>query len=522
MPSLVELQYNPYVPRLKVLINGKQPSDYSRLIQYSNEDIWQWCNEILDVIHSEIRDDFVVSFTGYKSDADLLTFAAKRCAYCLGVRQQEYAVNEPLQKRLGKMNQLIKNSGITSYKRTVVRASFAVSDSMATYLDDIKNIDINNLFCSVLVSLRNAAPAGSNENDYFFIVTDDSQRIAQQIESYPDTPNPYFVICPGTKNELLNVSEKALFFQTTSDSMMTTIFECFLKIPLLRAFRGCVKSIPASSSISHQTQVVSAVEPIVNVDFELPIEVGKSNKLSVSLNPPIGQLSKLEYKVQDGTIASCDGINIYGQSAGETKLEIYRIGEKMPFDIKKVQVIKRNRITKIMLSENDLTVGLNDKKFINCDYAPADADNVREIVWRSSDNNVIKVDNNGRIIAVGLGECRIVCCAENVSGQCVCKVKPYLREIVIETPLEEDALQLIPMQELNLKIKTIPNDSIDGKIVVKSSDCGIVNVIGQRLLAKNKGEATITVSNATKRISKVFKVIVGKPKKGFFQKLFGK
>lgn len=505
-----------------MLINGKQPSDYSRLIQYSNEDIWQWCNEILDVIYSEIRDDFVLSFTGYKSDADLLTFAAKQCAYCLGVRQQEYVVNEPLQKRLGEMNQLIKNSGITSYKKTVVRANFAVSDSMATYLEDIKNIDINNLFCSVLVSLRNTASAGLNENDYSFIITDDFQRIAQQISNYPDTPNPYLVICPGIKNQLLDISEKALVFQAPPDSMMTAIFECFLKVPLLKAFRECVKSIPASSSISHQVQAVSAVEPVVNVDFKLPIEVGKSNKLCVSLNPLIGQTPKLEYKIQDGTIASCDGMNIYGQSAGETKLEIYRIGEKTPFDVKKVQVIKRNRITKIMLSENDLTVGLNDKKFINCDYIPTDADNVREIAWRSSDNNVIKVDNNGRILAVGLGECRIVCSAANTSAQCVCKVKPYLREIVIETPLEEDVLQLIPMQELNLKIKTIPNDSIDGKIVVKSSDCGVVNVVGEKLLAKDKGEAVITVSNVTNRINKAFKVIVEKPKAGFFQRLSGK
>ena len=522
MSSLVELQYNPYVPRLKVLINGKQTSDYSQLIQYSNEDIWQWCNEILDVIYSEIRDDFAVCFTGYKSDADLLTFAAKRCPHCLGVKQQEYVVNEPLQKRLGKMNQLIKNSGITSYKKTVVRASFAVSDSMAAYLDDIKDIDINNLFCSVLVSLRNTAPIGANENDCFFMITDDIQKTAQQIESYPDNPNPYFVICVGTQKELLNISQKALFLQTTSDSMMATIFECFLKIPLLKAFRECVKSIPASSSISYQTQVVSSVEPIVNVEFELPIEVGKSNKMNVSLDPPVGQTPKLEYKVQNGTIASCDGIHLYGQSAGETKLEIYRTGEKMPFDVKKVQVIKRNRITKLMLSESDLTVGLNDKKLINFDYAPTDADNAREITWKSSNTNVIKVDNTGRIMAVGLGECRIICTAENVSAQCVCNVKPYLKEIVIETALEEDTLQLMPVQELNLKIKTIPNDSIDGKIVVKSSDCGIVNVVGQKLLAKNKGEATITVSNATNRITKVFKVIVGKPKKGFFQKLFRK
>lgn len=522
MSSLVELQYNPYVPRLKVLINGKQPSDYSRLIQYSNEDIWQWCNEILDVIYSEIRDDFVVSFTGYKSDSDLLTFAAKQCPHCLGIKQQEYMVNEPLQKRLGKMNQLIKNSGITSYKKTVIRANFALLDSMAAYLDDIKDIDINNMFCSVLVSLRNTTPTSSNENDYFFIITDNLQKTAQQIGSYPSNPNPYFVICPGTKNELLDVSEKALFFQTTSDSMITTIFECFLKIPLLKAFRACVKSIPASSSISYQTQIVSAVEPIVNVEFELPIEAGKSNKLSVSLVPPIGQPPKLEYKVQNGTIASCDGIQIYGQSAGETKLEIYRIGEKMPFDVKKVQVIKRNRITKLMLSESDLTIGLNDKKIINCDYAPADADNVREITWRSSDSNVIKVDNTGRIIAIGLGECRIICNAENISAQCVCIVKPYLSDIIVETILDENILKMEPMQEMDLSIKLIPNNSIDKKITVKSSDCGIVNVVGQKLLAKNKGEAIITIANINNRVTKEFRVIVEKPRKGFFQKIFKK
>lgn len=522
MSSLVELQYNPYVPRLKVLVNGKQPSEYSRLIQYSNEDIWQWFNEIFGVIYSEIRDDFVVSFTGYKSDGELLAFASKKEPHCLGIKSQEYVVNESLQKRLGKMNQLIKNSGITSYKKTVVKASFAVSDSMTAYADDIKDIDIKNLFCSVLVSIKNTTPAISSENDYCFIITDDLKKTAHQIESYPHNPNPYFVICVGTKNELLNASEKALFLQTTSDSMITTIFECFLKVPLLKAFRECVKSIPASSSISHQTQIVSAVEPIVNVEFELPIEVGKSNKINISLEPPIGQPAKLEYKVQNGTIASCDGIYIYGQSAGETKLEIYRIGEKIPFDIKKIQVIKRNRITKLILSENDLTVGLNDKKLIKCDYAPANADNVCEIAWKSSDSKVVKVDNTGRIIAVGLGKCRIICTAENVSAQCVCNVKSYLEDIIIETPLEENSLQMIPMQELDLKIKAIPNDSIDGKITVKSSDCSIVNIVGQKLLAKNKGEAIVTVANVNSRITKVFKIIVGKPKKGLFRQLFGK
>lgn len=69
MPSLVEIQYDPYRPNVSVLLNGKPPSEYSRLIQYSDEDLWKWDDEILDVIYDELNDDFQLVFAGTDFDA---------------------------------------------------------------------------------------------------------------------------------------------------------------------------------------------------------------------------------------------------------------------------------------------------------------------------------------------------------------------------------------------------------------------------------------------------------------------
>ncbi len=522
MPSLVELQYNPYIPRLSILLNGKQPSDLSQLIQYSDEDIWQWCNEIFDALYSEIRDDFVISFTGYKSDMEILDICRKPNPHCLGIKHQEFIISEPVQKRLGQMNQAIKTSGVSSYHKTGINASFYLSDEMSRFKNDVQGIDISNLFCAVNVSIRKDINSSGNANEYIFALFENKDSVDKVLAKYSSSNTLMFMIYVGKSKKLTDVKKNIFVFETDELGIIETVFDCLLRIPLLIALRDCVKSIPPSSTVFQKARVVAAVNPIVNVDFPLPIEVGKSVRIVTTLDPPVGQIPKLEYRVQNESIATCDGMNVYGKSAGETKLEAYLVGEKNPFEIKSITVIKRNRITKLMLSETDLTLGVNDKKVINCDYAPYDADNVSEIKWKSTNPSVVKVDSNGRLLAVGSGEAKIICTAENVSEQCICSVKPYLSDFVIETELEENLLRMLPLEEKALKIKSIPNNAIDGKIIVKSSNTNIVNVVGQKLFAKTKGEATITVSNANKRISKSFIVIVGKPKRGFFQKIFRK
>ena len=137
MPRLVELQYNPYIPRLQVLIDGTPPADFSRLIQYSDEDIWLWICEIMDTLYSEVRDDYFVCFTGTLQDAKIIKFVCENSIHCVGFRHADFLIADTLPKRMGKLNQLIKKAGITTYDKTVIEACFLISPSFQQYIEEM-------------------------------------------------------------------------------------------------------------------------------------------------------------------------------------------------------------------------------------------------------------------------------------------------------------------------------------------------------------------------------------------------
>lgn len=250
------------------------------------------------------------------------------------------------------------------------------------------------------------------------------------------------------------------------------------------------------------------------------VEIGKSIRISTLLEPSIGEVPKLIFKVRDEKIASCDGLAVYGLQEGIGVLEVYKLGSKKPFFTKEIKVFKRNRITRLILSEDSLCMGIGDKKHIRLDYYPLDADNSRSISWESSNENIIKVDSSGNVTAIGIGECRLICTAENISSQCMCRVKPYLSDLKLDLQFDEKGgISMQPLQELSMSIQCIPEDSIDSEIIVESADLDIVNVVKKTLYAKNAGTTTITLKNSSARIHRSFQVTVSK--KGLFKTLFG-
>lgn len=519
MPSLVELKYNPYLPNLSILIEGKQLPDFSKLVQYLDEDLWKWYWEILDTVYSEIRNDFMISFTGTSQDAQIMEAVCLRHKMCRGFRAKEFVISETLQMRMKKLNQYIKNLDGPSYIKTVIDAVFLIPTQMQGYLEDISSLDVNNLFCTVRVStMELRSDYKETDTSFLFLITNQEELGIERLHQLK-IKKPAFVLVIGNHNGIVKVTEHAWYFGTTPNNLFNAIFSCLLQVPLLIAFRRCIKSISQKTD-SSKFHKIYATDPIINIRIPDKIEVGKSTKIPMEFDPPVSEKPDLVYNVINQTVASCDGLCILGRQEGAATLEVYRQGDKKPFFVKEIQVIKRNRITSIVLSENTLLMGISDRKRIGCDYFPRDADNVRSIVWKSSDQNVIRVDSNGTLTAVGKGNCRIICTAENISAQCICTVKPYLKDVSFEFNLNEDVMRLEPMEEFALKIQTHPDDCVDGSLSVRSSDNSVVNVIKSTLYAKSNGEAMITVENSNGTISRKFKVIVTKKKAGFFAKLF--
>lgn len=526
MTRMVEIEYNPYIPQLKIVIDGLQPPDFSRLIQYSDEDIWQWSHEIVDTIYAEVRDDFILSFTGTEQDAEIIRFVCENHKNCVGFKYKEFLISDSLPKRMGKLNQLIKKTGITSYEKTVIDATFLVPPTMQHYLEDIMSIDINNMFCAVRVNTMGLKSSfDESDNDVLFILSESLDAGVKYLQRLT-LQKPAFILTVGNNNRVLSVQKSYWCIETTQEQLFNSIFNCFIQMPLVYTFRKCIGSIRGGNKIEKELQLISCTEPLIIVTTDKEVEVGKSIRLTTSLEPDVGVVPKLIYKVRNQKIASCDGLSVYGLTEGTCILEVYKSGSKQPFFTKEIRVYKRNRITRLILSDDSLLLGINDKKRLVADHYPSDADNTNTISWKSTNENIVNIDTTGHVIAVSPGTCRIICTAENVSAQCHCTVKPYLQDLVFDFVTDDNGiLVMAPLQELNVGIERIPNDCIDGEVNISSSNYDIVNVANSTLYAKNAGEATITVTNSSARISRSFNVVVFKTKQqekkaGFFGRLF--
>lgn len=516
MTNIVELQYNPYIPQLRILIDKVPPSDFSRLVQYTDEDIWFWGVKILDTLYSEIRNTFSVIFTGTKEDAAVMKLLCGQKKFCQGFYARKFAKAEVLQSRMKTLNQIIKRKEDIRYRRTEVEAVFYIPAHMTELADLIQTLEICNLFCNVRVRMiHDCIQYRENENSVLFIVVDKTDEVSRQMETL-HTKNPVFAIVVGKSRDLLAVTETVWIFETPEEDFCSAVFQCFMQEPLLWAFRKCIKSLEKTEKEGDEIQKLVSVEPAVTVSVEEKIEVGKSAKIQIVPEYETVPVPKLIYKIPEKEIAFCDGLCVFGKKEGTATLEVYYQGEKKPFAVKKVEIIKRERIKNLVLSENELEMGVGDRKKLICTYFPEQADNADSIMWVSSNENIVKCDGKGALEAVSEGVCQVMCIAENISANCICLVKPYLEEIAIVPPLEKDILYLEPLEEHRLRLRCMPEGCIDGELFLHSSDCDAVNVVGSVLYAKNKGKAYITVKNASGRVSYAFWAVIVQKHKGIF------
>ena len=515
MASLVEIQYDPYRPNVSVLLNGKRPSDYSQLIQYSDEDLWKWANQILDVLYMELNDDFCLIFVGRDCDADVLQKLCEENPHCIRFQKRALEVSDSLQDRMKRLNQLIRKSGITTYQKTVIDAYFYIPPAFQAMLEDILSIDINNQFCSVRVQAIGAKMAYKEEkHSVLFLLAEDLSQGYEVLEKI-QTERPVYVLILNGGSGVVRVTDQAWFIQTGQQNFFETLFGCFLQRPLVAAFRNCVQSIHGGGKITKELVKIATTVPIVNVAVGDEVELGKSIPLSFSTEPRTDKPPGLVCRMQNAETASCDGLSVYGLKEGVSTLEIYRQGSSKPFFTKEIRIIKRNRITKLVFSDDALLLGVGDQKQLGLDFFPQDADNTETIRWTSSDENVLSVDQSGCIQARADGRSRIIC---------MCVVKPYMSKLEIQNA-PDNAISMKPMQEIKLIYEYEPQDCIDSKLYISSSNCDIVNVANETLYAKMPGQTEITLRNESGRISRVLTVSVEdtiKPKKkvGFFQRLF--
>lgn len=219
--------------------------------------------------------------------------------------------------------------------------------------------------------------------------------------------------------------------------------------------------------------------------------VGEHQVLNVTPIPTDAENSYIEYFSSNNDVVTVNALGrIIAKEKGSTTITI------------KCGTIERNfilRVTeeeKIEVSDIDLGVysdemTVGDTQMLSITIIPTNATDP-QIKYSSSDNKVAKVNDIGRVFAIGKGKCKI-------TVSCGRKKKNFnltVKEKVVVTDIEigkyEDKLEVD--ERMTLKVKALPEDAEDRKITFSSSDTNIAKVSSDgEVLGLSKGRVIITI-----------------------------
>lgn len=158
-------------------------------------------------------------------------------------------------------------------------------------------------------------------------------------------------------------------------------------------------------------------------------------------------------------------------------------------------------ISSLKIEPRYLTMRVSESRQLNAIIAPENA-NDKTIFWNSWDQKIVKVDQNGNVTAVGVGEVTVSITPEKTppynSGLTIayCDITVLPEEVVAkEIILDTNESTLLMGQTLQLTATVLPEDATDKTEVWSSSDDDIATVDEEGLVhAISIGEAVITAT----------------------------
>ena len=150
------------------------------------------------------------------------------------------------------------------------------------------------------------------------------------------------------------------------------------------------------------------------------------------------------------------------------------------------------KVQSVTLSQQSLTMYAGDKATLIATVLPSDATD-KLVEWSSSNNNVVTVDANGAVKAVGYGKATItVTSIENSAAKATCEVQVYEHSTGVQ--LSATSLEMYVGENATLTAQTLPLSTSDGRLEWKSSNEKIVKLESEgNIVAVSVGQADITV-----------------------------
>lgn len=237
------------------------------------------------------------------------------------------------------------------------------------------------------------------------------------------------------------------------------------------------------------------VEKITINNNESSVVKGQTLQLSATVAPEDATNKELNWSSSDEKVATVDkngkvkGIALGVATITATATDGSKVIASVDITVKPILV------KEIKLSGAPESVIRGGTFNIKATISPANADN-QEVSWKSSDESVAIVDQNGKVTALAVGKVTITATSDEnpeIKASATVTVKPIS---VVEIKLSNLPESVMIGDTFTIKATVLPTDADNKKVIWQSSDKTVATVDQNgKVTALALGEVTITVTS---------------------------
>ena len=257
--------------------------------------------------------------------------------------------------------------------------------------------------------------------------------------------------------------------------------------------KGKVTSVSAGQAVimatangKTDTCVVKVLKNSISLNMDTMQLGTKGNGSAIKLTPTIvGTGKSVKWTTSDKTVATVSGGRVTGKNTGTAIITATANGVSATCE---VTVIKDS----LSISEEKVLLYTGETKQIR-----SNATRKEVVVWESSNDNVVTVDEKGKLTAVGEGTATIRISLSNAAAGTVSRDTTDTCEVTVK-----DSRMEIYNEEISLKTKgtdktcTLSYQVTGRRNTIRwtTSNSKVVSVSGGKLTAKSVGTATVTAT----------------------------
>lgn len=513
--------YNPFLPELKIAVNGKKLSPYSSLMSLQHQRLEKWSDCLFTELYREVNSDYEMLCVSTEFACEWLEELANRNQHCVAFSSQPLPLDANVYERLDKLELLGCDDVEESIVIPIVNVSNDDGMSDAVYevleeqgiFEDVSPDGIIWSDCPLVTMEINPFDADDIPYDTPVVVAlcsseDDYIRL--------DTDAPVYALVMGTETRFIRRQGSKLFFSVDPDDIGKILLGIIEEEVLCPMVSHLSYEFPAQSkeflteSEKEDLELVCQASPMCHVAVPQVCDVGRAVELNAQIFPS-GSEIKIRIISDSTNVIDVEDDVLLPRSAGTAEVSVFIGDDPYPVATELIKVRQRNLITDIKLFPSVLYMPVGGESELTVTIVPDDAENKDEIRWSSDDHSIATVDfNTGIISAKACGRCSITAYTVETSKRVSLEVQPDIDDIICPCSF----LELAVGEQKEWKYQIIPENAYGIDFLrIASSDKNVAEYRGGYVLGKNVGDCKIYIKNQSGSISRELKVSVRKSKK---------